>query len=79
MQVDKNNVNITQQEMKCMELVAQGKSSWVCSQILGLSEHTVTFHIKNVMAKLGVNSRTTAAIELVKAGIIPYESKIQFN
>ncbi|WP_244441851.1 helix-turn-helix domain-containing protein [Rhizobium grahamii] len=50
--------------------VARGKSSWGISIILGISENTVNFHIKNAMRKFDVSSRTVAAIKAVDFGII---------
>ncbi|WP_202330510.1 helix-turn-helix transcriptional regulator [Mesorhizobium sp. L-8-3] len=39
-------------------------------QILGISENTVNFHIKNVMRKMDTTSKTTAAIKALTLGII---------
>ncbi|WP_246094097.1 MULTISPECIES: LuxR family transcriptional regulator [Mesorhizobium] len=57
-------------ERECILWAARGKSSWEIGNILGISVNTVNFHIKNVMQKLDVGSRTVAAIKAVGFGII---------
>ncbi|WP_083338406.1 LuxR family transcriptional regulator [Ensifer sp. LCM 4579] len=57
-------------EKECILWVSRGKSSWDIGRILGISENTVNFHIKNVMHKLGCNSRTVAVVNALKCGII---------
>jgi len=65
-----NMPNLSLREKECLLWVARGKSSWDIGVILGISENTVNFHIKNVMRKLDVNSRTVAARKAFEFGII---------
>ncbi|TCU32792.1 helix-turn-helix transcriptional regulator [Rhizobium azibense] len=62
--------NLSLREKECILWVARGKSSWVIGTILGISDDTVNFHVKNAMRKLKVNSRTVAAMKAVDFGII---------
>ncbi|MBB4276667.1 LuxR family transcriptional regulator [Rhizobium mongolense] len=62
--------NLSLREKECILWVARGKSSWNIGIILGISENTVNFHVKNAMRKLDVTSRTVAAIKAVDFGII---------
>jgi DNA-binding NarL/FixJ family response regulator len=39
-------------------------------QELEISEHTVKFHVTSILAKLGAESRTEAAVLGVRAGLI---------
>ena len=57
-------------ERDCLGWSAQGKSSWDISTILGISENTVNFHLKNAMRKLGASSRVVAAIKAMRLGLI---------
>jgi DNA-binding CsgD family transcriptional regulator len=50
--------------------VARGKTSIETAQILGLSKRTVDFHIDNARKKLGVSTRTEAAIKTVTGRLI---------
>ena len=37
---------------------------------LGISEHSVKFHVQNVCKKLGVNSRVAAVVKAIRLGLI---------
>ncbi|TIQ61763.1 MAG: LuxR family transcriptional regulator [Mesorhizobium sp.] len=62
--------NFSSREKECILWAARGKSSWETGRIVGISENTVNFHLKNLMKKLGTNSRTVAALKAVNFGII---------
>ncbi|MER9313327.1 LuxR family transcriptional regulator [Mesorhizobium australicum] len=62
--------NLSLRERECILWVARGKSSWEIGKILDISVNTVNFHIKNVLVKLDVGSRTAAAIKAVDFGIV---------
>ena len=40
-----------------------GKSNWNIAQILSVSEHTVSFHLRNAFAKLKASTRTQAVLK----------------
>ncbi len=63
-------ISLTRREKECLQWVAQGKSSWDIGVILGISELTATFHIKNAMRKLGTNSRIAAIVRAIRLGCI---------
>ena len=48
---------LTDRERECLTWIARGKSAWAAATILGVSHHTVNFHLKRCMAKLGVTNR----------------------
>jgi len=52
--------HFTQREMECFRWVARGKSNWDIGNLLNISEETVKFHMKSVLRKLNVSSRTQA-------------------
>lgn len=61
---------LTERQIKILTYVSQGFSSKEIAEKLSLSYHTVTTHIKNIYAKLQVNSRTEALHEAAKLGIL---------
>ncbi|MER8390922.1 LuxR family transcriptional regulator [Mesorhizobium sp. M1340] len=63
-------INLSPREKECILWTARGKSSWEIGQILGISDNTVNFHIKNLMRKLDTSSRTVAAVKAINFGII---------
>ncbi|MER8492063.1 LuxR family transcriptional regulator [Mesorhizobium australicum] len=62
--------NLSFREKECILWAARGKSSWEIGSIIGISENTVNFHLKNVMHKLDAASRIVAAIKAINLGII---------
>ncbi|GAB1469381.1 hypothetical protein MASR2M66_02570 [Chloroflexota bacterium] len=53
-------------ERQVIELLIQSRSNKQIALALGVSVRTVEFHLSNVYAKLGVNSRTEAALKLTE-------------
>ncbi|MBM0108659.1 LuxR family transcriptional regulator [Steroidobacter sp. S1-65] len=53
---------LSKRERQCLELAAQGKSDWVSSKILGLSERTVHNHVENAKRRLQVATRVQAVV-----------------
>jgi LuxR family quorum-sensing transcriptional regulator LasR len=61
---------LTPRERECLKWTALGKSTWEISHILVCSEAVVNFHMKNIRAKFGVNSRRAAAVIATQLGLI---------
>jgi DNA-binding NarL/FixJ family response regulator len=64
------DVHLNDREIETLTWVARGKTSLEISQILNLSKRTVDFHIDNARNKLGVSTRTEAAIKAVTGRLI---------
>ncbi|AIQ54787.1 MULTISPECIES: response regulator [Paenibacillus] len=60
---------LTEREMEVLKLLAQGKSNQDIADQLIIGIKTVKFHVTNVLAKLGVEDRTQAAIYAYKNGL----------
>lgn len=67
-------VNLTERELDVLRLLAQGRSNKEIAQQLYLVEDTVKAHVKHILSKLGVHSRTQAALYAIQIGLIPFES-----
>jgi len=52
---------LTPREIEVLRLVAGGRSNRQIAQALAISEYTAARHVQNILAKLGVSSRTAAA------------------
>ena len=61
---------LTPREREVLELIGRGFSNKRIALELGLSEKTVKNHVGHVLAKLGVDDRTQAAVVAVRAGLI---------
>jgi len=57
-------------EAECLRWIAMGKSAWDASQIMGVSERTVKFHLENARAKLGAMNTTHAVSKAVSLNLI---------
>lgn len=60
---------LTEREMDVLRLLAQGKSNQDIADELIIGIKTVKFHVTNILAKLGVEDRTQAAIYAYKNGL----------
>jgi NarL family two-component system response regulator LiaR len=64
---------LTPREMEVLRLVAQGLTNYQIARQLGLSVRTVEAHLTHIYAKLGVSSRTEAALLAQRRGWIAAE------
>jgi two-component system, NarL family, response regulator LiaR len=60
---------LTERETEVLRLVAQGMGNKQIARVLHVGEKTVKTHVSNVLAKLGVQSRTQAALHAVRIGL----------
>ncbi|HEY7191286.1 MAG TPA: response regulator transcription factor [Vicinamibacterales bacterium] len=61
---------LTQREQEVLEHIAAGRSNRQIASELGISEHTVKFHVSAVLGKLGVSSRAAAIRRGVRRGLV---------
>ena len=61
---------LTNREREVLDLIAQGKSNQEIAEILFITLKTVKTHVSNILAKLGVEDRTQAAIYAFKHGLV---------
>ncbi len=61
-------VELTPREMDVIQLLVAGRSNKEIAQVLQVSTRTVNFHLDNIYSKLGVNSRTEAAVYALGQG-----------
>jgi NarL family two-component system response regulator LiaR len=62
--------SLTGRETDVLRLVALGHANKEIAVELGIGEKTVKTHVSNVLSKLGVQSRTQAALYAARSGII---------
>lgn len=62
--------SLTRREVEVLNLVARGFRNKEIGAALSISEETVQGHMKHILAKLGVNDRTRAAVVAAQRGII---------
>jgi DNA-binding NarL/FixJ family response regulator len=62
---------LTEREREVLALVAKGLSNQQIADSLVISERTARTHVSNILSKLGVASRTQAALLAIREGIAP--------
>jgi two-component system, NarL family, response regulator LiaR len=65
---------LTDRETDVLRLLAQGLANKEIARQLAIGEKTVKTHVSNILAKLGVQSRTQAALYAVQIGLVSPES-----
>jgi DNA-binding NarL/FixJ family response regulator len=61
-------VELTSREMEVIRQLTEGLSNKEIARTLGVSARTVNFHLDNIYSKLGVSTRTEAAIYALRQG-----------
>jgi DNA-binding NarL/FixJ family response regulator len=61
---------LTRREREVLELASQGLSNREIGAVLGISDHTVKFHLASVYGKLGVATRAEAVQRGLRSGIL---------
>lgn len=61
---------LTPRELEVLCWTREGKSAWEVGRIVGISEATVNFHLRNLCAKLGVASKHQAVLRALRLGLM---------
>jgi len=64
------NEELTPREREVLQHLAKGLTNKAIAQNLGVSEHTIKFHVNALMGKLGAQSRTEAVVLATRQGLI---------
>lgn len=62
--------SLTPREAEVLQLLSQGLPNKGIAQRLGISDHTVKFHVNAILGKLGVQSRGEAIVQAVRLGLV---------
>src|SRR5512137_2353084 len=64
------NTELSERELELLKLLATGLSNKEIASQLFLSVNTVKVHLRNIFAKLGVQSRTEATLIAIQRGYV---------
>ncbi len=62
--------SLTPRESEVLQLLSQGLANKAIAQRLGISDHTVKFHVNAILGKLAVQSRGEAIVQAVRLGLV---------
>ena len=65
-----NSVDLTPREWEVLGFLAQGLPNKGIAAALGISQHTVKFHVNSILGKLGAQSRTEAVAQATRMGLV---------
>jgi two-component system, NarL family, response regulator LiaR len=65
---------LTEREADVLKLLARGKANKEIARTLAIGDQTVKSHVGHILAKLGVQSRTQAALHAVRIGLVPADA-----
>lgn len=68
------DVELSPRERDVLQLVADGQTNREVAAALYLSEHTVNFHMKNILAKLHLKNRTQAVAYAIRTGLVDIDA-----
>jgi DNA-binding NarL/FixJ family response regulator len=61
---------LSERETEVLRLIAQGRANKEIARDLGVTEKTVKTHVSSILGKLGVQSRTQAALYAWRVGLV---------
>jgi DNA-binding NarL/FixJ family response regulator len=67
---DRPDAELTTRELEILRLLGAGKSNKEIAAELQISERTARTHVSNILGKLGLTSRTKAALWAVRKGLV---------
>lgn len=65
-----DDITLTQRELDVLALMAEGASNKMIARQLGISVHTVKFHVGSLLDKLDATGRTDAVAHAARRGVI---------
>ncbi|HEY3655288.1 MAG TPA: helix-turn-helix transcriptional regulator [Steroidobacteraceae bacterium] len=70
MKAPEQDAPLTPREIQVLSLLAEGASNKSIARRLGISVHTVKFHVASLLDKFEASGRTDAVTHAVRLGVI---------
>jgi DNA-binding NarL/FixJ family response regulator len=68
---EQSSASLSPQEMRLLKLLTQGHQNKTAAAEMGISVHTVSFHLRSIYEKLHVHSRSEAVARAFREGLLP--------
>jgi DNA-binding NarL/FixJ family response regulator len=69
-QANDGNAQLTARELEVLTAMADGATNKAIARRLGISFHTVKFHVAAILEKLDADTRTEAVMKAAQLGIV---------
>lgn len=63
-------VRLPPRQLEILKLTMEGKSAWVVGSLLGISENTVNYHMKQLFRLLDVSTKHQAVLKAMELGLL---------
>ncbi|MDR7334616.1 LuxR family transcriptional regulator [Roseateles asaccharophilus] len=63
-------VKLPPRQLEILKLTMEGKSAWVVGSLLGISENTVNYHMKQLFKLLDVSTKQQAVLKAMELGLL---------
>lgn len=64
------SVRLQPRQLEILKLTMEGKSAWVVGNLLGISENTVNYHMKQLFKVLDVSNKNHAVLKAMELGLL---------
>jgi len=64
------NPRLSPRQLEILRLTKEGKSAWVVGSLLGISENTVNYHMKQLFRELDVSNKPRAVLKAMELGLL---------
>ncbi|MFP5392838.1 MAG: helix-turn-helix transcriptional regulator [Gammaproteobacteria bacterium] len=61
---------LTQRQVEVLRWIAEGKSNWEIARLVDISEHGVSYHVRNILLKFNVGCRHRAIAQAQAYGLL---------
>src|SRR4051794_14438136 len=72
----RGDLPLTTRQLECVRLVGRGKTDWEISQMLGITEGTVTSHINEARRRNAVTRRAELPVQALFRGDLEFSDLI---
>lgn len=62
--------SLAPRQLAVLKLTMEGKSAWVVGNLLGISENTVNYHLKQIFKQLDVSTKHHAVLKALELGLL---------
>ena len=68
---EQSPAGLSPQDMRLLKLLTEGHQNKSAAAAMGISVHTVNFHLRSIHEKLHVHSRSEAVARALREGLVP--------